>query len=60
MTTIARSDIAGGRWSRLAPYFFIRSAHSALLASVGIILLALLVFGYVQGRFTTAKPLRSA
>ena len=33
---------------------------SALLASVGVTLLALLVFGYVKGRFTTAKPLRSA
>jgi VIT1/CCC1 family predicted Fe2+/Mn2+ transporter len=44
----------------LAPYFFITSVHTALLASVGVTLLALLVFGYVKGRFTTAKPFRSA
>lgn len=57
--TIALSYIAGGMVP-LAPYFFLRSVHSALLASVGVTLLALLVFGYVKGRFTTAKPLRSA
>ena len=27
---------------------------------IGVTLLALLVFGYVKGRFTTAKPFRSA
>ena len=57
--TIALSYIAGGMVP-LAPYFFITSVHSALLASVGVTLLALLVFGYVKGRFTTAKPFRSA
>ena len=57
--TIALSYIAGGMVP-LAPYFFITSVHTALLASVGVTLLALLVFGYVKGRFTTAKPLRSA
>lgn len=57
--TIALSYIAGGMVP-LAPYFFIPSVHTALLASVGVTLLALLVFGYVKGRFTTAKPLRSA
>lgn len=57
--TIALSYIAGGMVP-LAPYFFITSVHSALLASVGVTLLALLVFGYVKGRFTTAKPYRSA
>src|SRR5947208_6385310 len=55
--TIALSYIAGGLVP-LAPYFFIRSVHSALIASVIVTLLALLVFGYVKGRFTTAKPLR--
>ena len=44
----------------LAPYFFIRPVHSALIASVVVTLLALLVFGYVKGRFTTPRPLRSA
>ncbi|MCE9568035.1 MAG: VIT1/CCC1 transporter family protein [Planctomycetes bacterium] len=57
--TIALSYIAGGMVP-LAPYFFITSVHSALLVSVGLTLLALLVFGYVKGRFTTAKPFRSA
>ena len=57
--TIALSYIAGGMVP-LAPYFFLRSVHSALLASVVVTLLALLVFGYVKGRFTTAKPFRSA
>ena len=57
--TIALSYIAGGMVP-LAPYFFLRSVHSALVGSVGVTLLALLVFGYVKGRFTTAKPFRSA
>lgn len=57
--TIAPSYIAGGLVP-LAPYFFLRSVHSALIGSVVVTLLALLVFGYVKGRFTTAKPLRSA
>ena len=57
--TIALSYIAGGLVP-LAPYFFFRSVHTALIASVVVTLLALLVFGYIKGRFTTAKPLRSA
>lgn len=57
--TIAASYIAGGLVP-LAPYFFIRSVHSALIGSVIVTLLALLVFGYIKGRFTTAKPFRSA
>ena len=57
--TIALSYIAGGLVP-LAPYFFLRSVHSALIGSVVVTLLALLVFGYVKGRFTTAKPFRSA
>jgi vacuolar iron transporter family protein len=57
--TIALSYVAGGLVP-LAPYFFFRSVHTALVGSVVVTLLALLVFGYVKGRFTTAKPLRSA
>lgn len=57
--TIAASYIAGGLVP-LLPYFFIRSVHSALIGSVIVTLLALLVFGYIKGRFTTAKPFRSA
>jgi VIT1/CCC1 family predicted Fe2+/Mn2+ transporter len=57
--TIALSYIAGGLVP-LAPYFFFRSVHYALVGSVVVTLLALLVFGYVKGRFTTARPFRSA
>jgi VIT1/CCC1 family predicted Fe2+/Mn2+ transporter len=44
----------------LAPYFFIPSIHSALIVSVIVTLFALLVFGYVKGRFTVKTPIRSA
>jgi vacuolar iron transporter family protein len=57
--TIAGSSIAGGMIP-LAPYFFLRSIHSALVVSVVVTLLALLVFGYIKGRFTVKKPIRSA
>jgi VIT1/CCC1 family predicted Fe2+/Mn2+ transporter len=57
--TIAGSYIAGGLIP-LAPYFFLRSIHSALIVSVVVTLLALLAFGYVKGRFTVKKPIRSA
>jgi VIT1/CCC1 family predicted Fe2+/Mn2+ transporter len=57
--TIALSYIAGGLVP-LAPYFFVRSVHHAMVGSVIVTLLALLVFGYVKGRFTTSRPLRSA
>jgi VIT1/CCC1 family predicted Fe2+/Mn2+ transporter len=57
--TIALSYVAGGMVP-LAPYFFFRHVHTALAGSVAVTLLALLVFGYVKGRFTTARPLRSA
>jgi VIT1/CCC1 family predicted Fe2+/Mn2+ transporter len=57
--TIALSYIAGGLVP-LSPYFFLRPVHLALVASVVVTLLALLVFGYVKGRFTTARPFRSA
>jgi predicted membrane protein (TIGR00267 family) len=57
--TIALSYIAGGLVP-LAPYFFFRSVPYALVGSVVVTLLALLVFGYVKGRFTTARPFRSA
>ncbi len=57
--TIALSYIAGGLVP-LAPYFVLKSVHSALLVSVLVTLLALFVFGYVKGRFTTSRPFRSA
>ena len=57
--TIALSYIAGGLVP-LAPYFFLPSVHAALIGSVMVTFLALAVFGYVKGRFTTSRPLRSA
>jgi VIT1/CCC1 family predicted Fe2+/Mn2+ transporter len=57
--TIALSYVAGGLVP-LAPYFLLRNVHQALIGSVIVTLLALLVFGYVKGRFTTARPFRSA
>ena len=46
--TIALSYVAGGLVP-LAPYFFFRSVHYALVGSVIVTLLALLVFGYIKG-----------
>lgn len=57
--TIAVSYIAGGLVP-LTPYFLFPSVKRALLGSVVVTLLALLVFGYIKGRFTTARPFRSA
>jgi VIT1/CCC1 family predicted Fe2+/Mn2+ transporter len=57
--TIAFSYMAGGLVP-LAPYFVFHSMAGALRGSIVITLLALLVFGYVKGRFTVKKPLRSA
>ncbi len=58
-STIASSYVAGGMIP-LAPYFFFRSVNRALIASIVVTLLALFVFGYIKGRFTTDNPLRSA
>ncbi|MGC2111717.1 MAG: VIT1/CCC1 transporter family protein [Candidatus Korobacteraceae bacterium] len=57
--TIAVSYIAGGVIP-LAPYMALHSVHVALGWSVVVTLLALGVFGYIKGRFTGARPLRSA
>jgi vacuolar iron transporter family protein len=57
--TIALSYVAGGLVP-LAPYFFLRSIRVALLGSVIVTLLALFLFGFIKGRFTTNRPLRSA
>jgi len=57
--TIALAYIAGGMIP-LAPYFLFGSVTTALLVSVLVTLLALLVFGYIKGLFTTGKPVRSA
>ncbi len=57
--TIALSYVAGGLIP-LSPYFVLPTVRAGLIGSVVVTLLALLVFGYVKGRFTTAKPIRSA
>jgi VIT1/CCC1 family predicted Fe2+/Mn2+ transporter len=57
--TIGGAYMAGGMIP-LAPYIIVSSARVALLLSVAVTLVALLVFGYIKGRFTTARPLRSA
>jgi VIT1/CCC1 family predicted Fe2+/Mn2+ transporter len=56
--TIAGAYIAGGLIP-LAPYMFLKNAQLALSISVGVTLVALLVFGYIKGRFTGTHPLRS-
>jgi len=57
--TIAGAYIAGGLIP-LSPYIILKSASSALLLSVALTLIALLIFGFVKGRFTGTRPLRSA
>lgn len=56
--TIAVSYIVGGLIP-LSPYILLHPASTALLFSVIVTLLALLIFGYVKGRFTGTKPVRS-
>jgi vacuolar iron transporter family protein len=56
---IAGAYILGGMIP-LAPYMLIHSAKTALLVSVCVTLVALAVFGLVKGRYTGARPLRSA
>lgn len=57
--TIAGAYIAGG-FIPLTPYIFTANASNALLFSVVATLVALLTFGFVKGRFTGTRPLRSA
>jgi len=57
--TIGGAYIAGG-FIPLSPYIAARDASTALLFSIIVTLVALLVFGFVKGRFTGMKPVRSA
>lgn len=57
--TIAGAYIAGG-FVPLAPYIFAPTASAALMWSIVLTLIALLVFGFVKGRFTGTRPVRSA
>jgi VIT1/CCC1 family predicted Fe2+/Mn2+ transporter len=57
--TIAGAYIAGGLVP-LSPYFLAPTAAVALYFSIGMTLAALFIFGFIKGRFTGMKPLRSA
>jgi len=57
--TIAGAYVAGGMIP-LAPYMLVGTVSEALRTSVAITAIALATFGYVKGRFTGAKPWRSA
>ncbi len=57
--TIAGAYMGGG-FVPLGPYLFFASARTALVFSVVVTLLALMVFGYIKGRFTGTAPVRGA
>ncbi len=57
--TIGGAYVVGGLIP-LAPYIVFASTRTALLVSTVVTLIALAVFGFVKGRFTGLKPLRSA
>jgi vacuolar iron transporter family protein len=59
--TIAGAYIAGGMIP-LAPYMVVAKTETGLglLISIIVTLVALLVFGYIKGRFTGTQPIRSA
>jgi VIT1/CCC1 family predicted Fe2+/Mn2+ transporter len=50
----------GGGMIPLAPYIFLQQTSVALLYSVGFTLVALLIFGFVKGKFTGTRPVKSA
>lgn len=57
--TIASAYVLGGLIP-LAPYIFSETTPTALSYSIFLTLIALLVFGFVKGRFTGMRPVRSA
>jgi VIT1/CCC1 family predicted Fe2+/Mn2+ transporter len=56
--TIGLSYIMGG-FIPLMPYILIPNLSTALMVSVIVTLIALFLFGYIKGRFTGTRPLRS-
>ncbi len=56
--TIGLSYIVGG-FIPLTPYIVIPHLSTALVVSVIVTLIALFLFGFIKGRFTGTKPLRS-
>ncbi|BBH20176.1 hypothetical protein Back11_15210 [Paenibacillus baekrokdamisoli] len=57
--TIGVSYIIGGIIP-LAPYMIIHKPESALIVSVIVTLIALFIFGFIKGKFTGSKPIKSA
>jgi VIT1/CCC1 family predicted Fe2+/Mn2+ transporter len=57
--TIGGAYAAGG-FVPLAPYMFTRDTTTALFASIAVTLATLFVFGFIKGRFTGTRPVRSA
>ncbi len=57
--TIAASYIVGGLIP-LTPYMLVGQIFTALSVSVGVTLLALLIFGFIKARFTDVAPWRGA
>ena len=57
--TIAGAYVGGGLIP-LGPYILLPTAGLALAVSVGLTLSALTILGYVRGRFTGTRPVRSA
>ena len=56
--TIAGAYIVGG-FIPLAPYLFVPSVSQAFTFSIGLTLLALIVFGYLRGHFIGGRPFKS-
>jgi vacuolar iron transporter family protein len=54
------SAYAVGGLVPLAPYILMRDTSASVWVSVAVTLVALLVFGFVKGRFTGARPWKSA
>jgi VIT1/CCC1 family predicted Fe2+/Mn2+ transporter len=57
--TIGGAYAAGG-FVPLAPYMFTTNTSTALLVSIMVTLLTLFIFGFIKGRFTGTRPMRSA
>jgi len=57
--TIGGAYAAGG-FVPLAPYIATNNVSRALLFSIAVTVVTLFIFGFVKGRFTGMKPIRSA
>ena len=57
--TIGGAYAAGG-FVPLAPYMFTRDTTTALFWSIGVTLVTLFIFGFIKGRYTGTRPMRSA